>query len=78
MNAIAGLAVMFDRPCDRVDLCCSKSRFGKIGPDNTMICANCGAVRGRLPQSAAAQLTAIVSKFGAPDAPIVLRAGGRQ
>jgi hypothetical protein len=78
MNAIAGLAVMFDRPCDHVDLCCSKSRFGKIGSDNALICANCGAPRGRLPNNTAAQLAAIVTNFGAPDTPIILRAGGRQ
>ena len=78
MNAIAGLAVMFDRPCDRIDLCCTKSRFGKVGPDGELLCANCNAPRGRLPQSVQAQLTDIVTRFGPLDAPIILRAGGRK
>jgi hypothetical protein len=75
---IIDIAVTFDRPCDRVDLCCANNRFGKIGPDLTLLCANCGALRGRLQQSTAAQLVAVVSKFGSLDAPIILRAGGRQ
>lgn len=75
---IVGLAVMFDRPCDRVSLCCAKSRLGKIGPDNVMICDNCGAYRGRLPHSASTKIAAIIARFGALDAPVIIRAGGQQ
>jgi hypothetical protein len=78
LATIVGAAVMFDRPCDRVDLCCVKSRIGKIGPDNTLLCSNCGAPRGRLPQAIVTQLADIVGRYGALDAPIILRAGGRK
>jgi hypothetical protein len=73
-----GLPVVFDRPCDRVNFCCARSRVGKIGSDNVMICDNCGAYRGRLPHSAITQITAIIRQFGALDTPIIVRAGGRQ
>jgi hypothetical protein len=78
MNNIIGLAVMFDRPCDRVDLCCAKNRLGKIGPDNALFCGNCGAARGRLPENVIRQIADIMARFGLISDPIVLRAGGRQ
>jgi hypothetical protein len=39
---------MFDRPCDRVDLCCAKNRFGKVGPDTALLCATCGAALDKI------------------------------
>jgi hypothetical protein len=69
---------MFDRPCDRVDLCCAKNRFGKVGPDNALLCVNCGALRGHLSPQVATQLADIMARFGPIPEPIVLRAGGRQ
>jgi hypothetical protein len=74
----AGTEVFFDRPCDYVNLCCAKSRLGKIGPDGELLCANCNASRGHLPQSVKAQLADIITHFGPLDAPIILRAGGRR
>jgi hypothetical protein len=78
VGSLVGLKIKFDRPCDRIDLCCTKSRFGKVGPDGELLCANCNAPRGRLPPSVQAQLADIVARFGPLDAPIILRAGGRK
>jgi hypothetical protein len=80
--SIIGLAVVFDRPCDRVNLCCTKNRLGKIAPGigsqgANLVCSNCGAHRGYLSQEIATQISDIVSKFGPLDAPIILRAGGK-
>jgi hypothetical protein len=78
LTAIIGIAVVFDRPCDRVNLCCAKNRFGKIGPEGILFCSNCGTNRGHLPQSTTTQIIDIIASFGALDTPIILRAGGRQ
>jgi hypothetical protein len=77
-STIEGTEVFFDRPCDWINLCCQKSRFGKIGPGGALLCANCNAPRSSLPPSVQAQLTDIVTRFGPLDAPIILRAGGRK
>jgi len=82
MDILADLAVQFDRPCDQVNFCCTTNRFGKIAPGSdphtaTLFCANCGARRGHLSQGAVTQITDIVRTFGAPDAPIILRAEGK-
>jgi hypothetical protein len=71
-------AVVFDRPCDRVNLCCAKSRFGKIDADGALFCANCGATRGHLSENVMRQIADIAARFGPTSEPIVLRTGGRQ
>jgi hypothetical protein len=71
-------AVVFDRPCDRINLCCSKNHLGKIETDGALFCANCGAARGRLSENVMRQIADIVARFGAIPEPIVLRAGARQ
>jgi hypothetical protein len=75
---IESTEVFFDRPCDHVNLCCTKSRFGKIGPGGELLCANCNSPRGHLPQSVQAQLANIIARFGPLDTPIILRAGGQR
>jgi hypothetical protein len=77
-STIEGTEVFFDRPCDWIDLCCQKSRFGKIGPGGELLCANCNSPRGHLPQSVQAQLANVITRFGPLDTPIILRAGGQR
>jgi hypothetical protein len=63
--ALIGIDVIFDRPRDRVGLCCKKNRLGKIGANATLICAHCGTPRGRLPHVAVTTIAAIVTKIRA-------------
>jgi hypothetical protein len=84
ITSIIGTTVKLDRPGDRAFRCCSNNELGKIGPGNgkhalTLICTGCGASRGGLGQAVAEMVTdmvsAIVNRYGALDAPIILRAG---
>jgi hypothetical protein len=77
-STIEGTEVFFDRPCDWINLCCQKSRFGAIGPGGELLCANCNSPRGHLSQSIQAQLASIITRFGPLDTPIIFRAGGKR
>ena len=63
-----------DRPC------CANNTVAVIGrPSGShaaqLKCASCGAHRGWLSKDTTSWLTTVFNKFGAPDAPIVIRRG---
>jgi hypothetical protein len=63
-----------DRPC------CANNSVAVIDRPSglhaaQLKCASCGAHRGWLSQNIASWLTTVINKFGAPDAPIVIRRG---
>jgi hypothetical protein len=73
---LIGLRVRLDRPVDRERPCCRN--VCTIGPARgphagELLCADCKQHRGWLSKSAAKWIEAVVSKFGAPTTPIVVR-----
>jgi hypothetical protein len=73
---LIGLKVKLDRPIDRERPCCRN--VCAVGPARgphagKLTCADCGQHRGWLSKSTAHWIEAVVSKFGAPTTPIIVR-----
>src|SRR5262249_15063437 len=75
-GGLIGLKVKFDRPVDRERPCCrnvciiSASKEPHAG---ALHCADCGQRRGSLSNPTAAWIEHVVTRFGAPTTPIVVR-----
>jgi hypothetical protein len=76
MPTLIGLKVRLDRPVDREHPCCNSVCV--IGPGKgphagELRCADCGQHRGWLTKPTAQWIEHVVTRFGAPTTPIVLR-----
>jgi hypothetical protein len=74
---LVGLKVKLDRPADRERPCCENvcTIGSSKGPHaGELICAGCGRHRGWLSKSTAQRIEHVVTRFGAPPTPIVVRA----
>jgi hypothetical protein len=75
-SSLSGLQVKLDRPVDREQPCCRNvctigaARNPHAGE---LICATCGQHRGWLSKTAAHWIESVVTRFGAPTTPIVVR-----
>jgi hypothetical protein len=72
MNKLFGLKVRIETERK----CCAGTATIETGAGDGMlnlVCAGCGTRRGRVSQQTAEFLLALVNKFGAPRAPIILR-----
>jgi hypothetical protein len=75
-GGLIGLKVKLDRPVDRERPCCRN--ICVIGPGKgphagAFNCTDCGGHRGWLSQSTAQWIKHVVTRFGAPTTPIVVR-----
>ena len=75
-SPLVGLRVRLDRPIDRDKPCCRN--VCEIGPGKgphvgELFCADCGQHRGWLSKSTGHWIENVVSRFGAPTTPIVIR-----
>ena len=73
---LIGLKVQLGRPVDREHPCCRNvCTIGAArGPHaGELICADCGSHRGWLSKSTARWIGSVITRFGAPDTPIVVR-----
>jgi hypothetical protein len=73
---LIGLKVKLDRLIDRERPCCRnvcRIGVGKGPHAGELTCSDCGQHRGWLSKPTAKWLEAVVSKFGAPTAPIIVR-----
>jgi len=75
-NPLIGLRVKLDRPIDRDQPCCRN--FCVIEPGRPpyagkLVCADCGQHRGWLSKTTAHWIEDVISRFGAPTTPIVVR-----
>jgi len=73
---LIGLKVKLDRPIDREKPCCKN--ICAIGPGKEshtaeLTCSGCGQHRGWLSKATAEWLMRVVTCFGAPTTPIVVR-----
>jgi hypothetical protein len=73
---LVGLRVKMDRPVDRDRPCCRN--FCTIGHAKglhagELICADCGQHRGWLSKPTAHWIESVITRFGAPTTPIVVR-----
>jgi hypothetical protein len=74
---LVGLKVKLDRPVDRERPCClNVCTIGAAkGPHaGELTCAGCGQHRGWLSKTTAQWIEHVVTRFGAPTTPIVVRA----
>jgi hypothetical protein len=74
---LIGLQVRLDRPADRERPCCKNiCTIGAArGPHaGELRCSGCGQHRGWLSKSTARWIEHVVTRFGAPTTPIVVRA----
>jgi hypothetical protein len=75
-SSLVGLQVKLDRAVDRERPCCRNvctigaARSPHAGE---LICATCGQHRGWLSKAAAHWIESVVTRFGAPTTPIVVR-----
>jgi hypothetical protein len=75
-SPLIGLRVKLDRPIDREQPCCCNVCIisGGKGPHaGALHCAHCGRHRGWLSKPTAAWIEHVVTRFGAPTTPIVVR-----
>jgi hypothetical protein len=75
-RSLAGLRVKMDRPIDRDQPCCRN--ICTIGPGQgphagELLCADCGQHRGWLSKATAQWIKDVITRFGAPTTPIVVR-----
>jgi hypothetical protein len=75
-NPLLGQHVKLDRPIDRERPC--HGNICSIGPGKAphageLLCAQCGRHRGWLSKATAGWIESVVSRFGAPTSPIVVR-----
>jgi hypothetical protein len=76
VEPLVGLRVKMDRPVDRDRPCCRN--FCTIGPAKgphagELICADCSQHRGWLSKPTAHWIESVITRFGAPTTPIVVR-----
>ena len=74
---LVGLKVQLDRPVDRERPCCKNiCTIGAArGPHaGELRCSGCGQHRGWLSKSTARWIEHVVTRFGAPTTPVVVRA----
>jgi hypothetical protein len=75
-TTLIGLEVKLDRPADRERPCCKNiCRIGAArGPHaGALTCTGCGQHRGWLSKSTARWIESVITRFGAPTTPIVVR-----
>jgi hypothetical protein len=75
-DGIIGLQIKLNRPIDRERPCCRNICI--IGPGKgphagVLHCADCGQPRGWLSQTTAQWIESVVTRFGAPTSPIIVR-----
>jgi hypothetical protein len=73
---IIGLKIRMDRPVDRERPCCRNIcmiRAGKLPHAGALNCVDCGQQRGWLSNSTAQWIEHVVTRFGAPTTPIIVR-----
>jgi hypothetical protein len=73
---LIGLKVKLDRPADRERPCCNNvcTIGAGSGPHaGELTCSNCGQHRGWLSQTTAQWIEHVVTRFGAPTTPIIVR-----
>jgi hypothetical protein len=73
---LIGLKVKLDRPVDRERPCCRNIctiSAGKGPHAGELTCTGCGQHRGWLSKSTAQWIEHVVTRFGAPTTPIVVR-----
>jgi hypothetical protein len=77
MNSLIGLKIKLDRPADRERPCCRNVcciiDAGKSLHAGAFQCADCGQRRGWLSKPTAQWIEQVVTRFGAPSTPIVVR-----
>jgi len=76
MNRVIGLKIKLDRPVDRERPCCRNIcsiDAGKGLHVGELRCIDCGRRRGWLSKPTAQWIEHIVTRFGAPATPIVVR-----
>jgi hypothetical protein len=75
-NILVGLKVKLDRLIDRARPCCNNVctiSAGKGPHAGKLYCADCGQSRGWLSKPTAHWIETVVTRFGAPTTPIVVR-----
>src|SRR5215467_12757770 len=75
-DGIVGLKIKLDRPVDREQPCWNNVCIiyaGKGPHAGALYCADCGHHRGWLSKPTAAWIEHVVTRFGAPTTPIVVR-----
>ena len=75
-DGIVGLKVKLDRPVDRDQPCCNNVCIidaGKGPHAGAFYCADCGQHRGWLSKFTAQWIEHVVTRFGAPTTPIIVR-----
>jgi hypothetical protein len=75
-DGIVGLKVKLDRPVDREQPCCNNVCIidaGKGPHAGALYCADCGQHRGWLSKTTAQWIEHVVTRFGAPTTPIIVR-----
>jgi hypothetical protein len=75
-GSLVGLKVKLDRPADRERPCCRNIcviSAGKGSHVGALHCADCGQHRGWLSKSTAQWIESVVTRFGAPTTPIIVR-----
>jgi hypothetical protein len=73
---IVGLQIKLNRPVDRERPCCRNVCIigaGKGPHAGVLHCADCGQPRGWLSKTTAAWIESVVTRFGAPTTPIIVR-----
>jgi hypothetical protein len=72
-GSLIGLKVKLDRPVDRERPCCSNICIISTGKGPHAGAADCGQHRGWLSKSTVQWIEHVVTRFGAPSTPIVVR-----
>ena len=75
-SSLIGLQVKLDRPVDREKPCCRNIcviEAGKGPHAGALHCVDCGRHRGWVSKSSAQWIETVVTRFGAPTTPIVVR-----
>jgi hypothetical protein len=75
-SSLVGLRVKLDRPVDREHPCCRNVCIISAGKElhaGELCCADCGQYRGRLSKPTAQWIEHVVTRFGAPTTPIIVR-----
>jgi hypothetical protein len=73
---LVSLKVKLDRPVDRERPCCRNVctiGAGRGSHAGELVCTDCGQHRGWLSKSTAHWIETVVTRFGAPTTPIVVR-----
>jgi hypothetical protein len=75
-SSLIGCRIRLDRPVDREQPCCNNVCIigaGKGPHAGALHCADCGQHRGWLSKTTAQWIESVVTRFGAPDGPIIVR-----